>query len=104
MTCPGRCGRSSSRRSVATSGSRFVALPWWGTDMAGPLSGYKILELAGIGPGPFAAMMLADWGAGWVRGERGPSVRGHVPATPNGDLLLRGRRNIAVDLKHPDGV
>jgi alpha-methylacyl-CoA racemase len=72
--------------------------------MAGPLSGYRILELAGIGPGPFAAMMLADMGAEVVRVERSASVRGPAPSTPHGDLLLRGRRNIAVDLKHPDGV
>jgi len=72
--------------------------------MSGPLSGYRIIELAGIGPGPFAAMMLADMGAEVVRVERSASVRGPAPATPHGDLLLRGRRNIAVDLKHPDGV
>jgi len=72
--------------------------------MSGPLSGYRIIELAGIGPGPFAAMMLADMGAEVVRVERSASVRGPAPATPHDDLLLRGRRNIAVDLKHPDGV
>ncbi|HEX3088657.1 MAG TPA: CaiB/BaiF CoA-transferase family protein [Ilumatobacteraceae bacterium] len=72
--------------------------------MAGPLSGYRIIELAGIGPGPFAAMMLADMGAEVVRVERAASVRGPAPATPHFDVLLRGRRNIAIDLKHPDGV
>jgi alpha-methylacyl-CoA racemase len=72
--------------------------------MAGPLSGYRVVELAGIGPGPFAAMMLADMGAEVVRVERAQSVRGSAPDTPHYDLLLRGRRNIAIDLKHPDGV
>ncbi|HEY0521124.1 MAG TPA: CaiB/BaiF CoA-transferase family protein [Ilumatobacteraceae bacterium] len=72
--------------------------------MAGPLSGYRIIELAGIGPGPFAAMMLADMGAEVVRVERAAAVRGPAPDTPHFDVLLRGRRNIAIDLKHPDGV
>ena len=83
---------------------RLTVLSWGCADMAGPLSGYRIIELAGIGPGPFAAMMLADMGAEVVRVERSAAVRGPVPDTPHGDLLLRGRRNIAVDLKHPDGV
>jgi alpha-methylacyl-CoA racemase len=72
--------------------------------MTGPLSGYRIIELAGIGPGPFAAMMLSDMGAEVIRVERAGAVSGPAPTEPNFDLLLRGRRNIAVDLKHPDGV
>jgi alpha-methylacyl-CoA racemase len=72
--------------------------------MAGPLHGIRILEIAGIGPGPFAAMMLADMGAEVVRVERAQSVRGPAPDTPHFDVMLRGRRNIAIDLKHPDGV
>ncbi|MEP7201261.1 MAG: CaiB/BaiF CoA-transferase family protein [Ilumatobacteraceae bacterium] len=72
--------------------------------MAGPLSGYRIIELAGIGPGPFAAMMLADMGAEVVRVDRANVVNGPAPHTPHYDVLLRGRRNIAIDLKHPDGV
>ncbi len=72
--------------------------------MAGPLSGYRIIEIAGIGPGPFAAMLLADMGAEVIRVERAQSVRGPAPDTPYYDVMLRGRRNIAVDLKHPDGA
>ncbi|MFZ4718318.1 MAG: CaiB/BaiF CoA transferase family protein [Ilumatobacteraceae bacterium] len=72
--------------------------------MAGPLSGYRIIEIAGIGPGPFAAMLLADMGAEVVRVERAQSVRGPAPEQPHFDVMLRGRRNIALDLKHPDGV
>jgi len=72
--------------------------------MAGPLSGYRIIEMAGIGPGPFAAMLLADMGAEVIRVDRAQSVFGPAPATPNGDVMLRGRRNIAIDLKHPEGV
>ena len=72
--------------------------------MTGPLTGFKIVEIAGIGPAPFAAMMLADMGAEVVRVERAGAVRGPAPDTPHRDLLRRNRRNIAVDLKHPEGV
>lgn len=72
--------------------------------MAGPLSGYRIIEIAGIGPGPFAAMLLADMGAEVVRVERAGAVRGPLPGTPHYDVLLRGRRNVAIDLKQPEGV
>ncbi len=72
--------------------------------MSGPLTGFRIVELAGIGPGPFAAMMLADMGAEVIRIERAGAVRGKAPDAPHPDTLLRNRRNVAVDLKHPDGV
>ncbi|MGH9132738.1 MAG: CaiB/BaiF CoA transferase family protein [Ilumatobacteraceae bacterium] len=72
--------------------------------MAGPLNGVRIIELAGIGPGPFAAMLLADMGADVVRVERAQAVRGPAPDTPHADVLQRGRRNVAIDLKHPEGV
>ena len=72
--------------------------------MAGPLSGYRIIEIAGIGPGPFAAMMLADMGAEVIRVERAQAVRGPAPDAPHFDVMQRGRRNVALDLKHPDGV
>jgi alpha-methylacyl-CoA racemase len=72
--------------------------------VSGPLTGVKVIEIAGIGPGPFAAMMLADMGAEVVRVERAGAVRGPAPDAPHPDLLRRNRRNIAVDLKHPDGV
>ena len=66
--------------------------------MPGPLAGLRIIELAGIGPGPFAGMMLADHGAEVIRVER--------PGTPVNarDPLLRSRRTIAVDLKSADGI
>ena len=70
--------------------------------MTGPLSGFRILEMAGIGPGPFAAMLLSDLGAEVIRVERGQAVR--PGANGNPDILQRGRRSIGVDLKHPDGV
>jgi len=71
--------------------------------MTGPLQGLKIIEIAGIGPGPFAAMMLADMGADVLRVDRAAAVRG-IATDPGLDILQRGRRNIALDLKHPDGV
>jgi alpha-methylacyl-CoA racemase len=70
----------------------------------GPLHGVKILEIAGIGPGPFAAMMLADMGADIVRVDRADKVHGGDPAAPPADVLNRGRRSIGIDLKNPDGV
>lgn len=71
--------------------------------MAGPLQGYRIIEIAGIGPGPFAAMMLADMGADVIRVDRAQAVRPGAQG-PGGDLLQRNRASIALDLKHPDGV
>jgi alpha-methylacyl-CoA racemase len=70
----------------------------------GPLEGVKVIEIAGIGPGPFCAMMLADMGADVVRIDRGQNVRAEAPAEPPLDLLHRGRRSVGVDLKNPDGV
>ncbi|MCX6537151.1 MAG: CaiB/BaiF CoA-transferase family protein, partial [Actinobacteria bacterium] len=70
----------------------------------GPLAGYKIIEIAGIGPGPFAAMMLSDMGAEVVRVERVQAVRDATVSSAHWDVMLRGRKNIAVDLKHPDGI
>ena len=72
--------------------------------MQGPLSRYRVIEIAGIGPGPFSAMMLADMGAEVIRVDRAQSVAGRDPAQPSRDVLNRGRRSVGVDLKHPDGV
>jgi alpha-methylacyl-CoA racemase len=69
----------------------------------GPLSDVRVIEIAGIGPGPFAAMMLSDMGADVVRVDRAQSVeRGFDPGRM--EVLNRGRRSIGIDLKHPDGV
>ncbi len=68
--------------------------------MAGPLTGVKVVELAGIGPGPHAAMILADLGADVVRVER--PAGGLKVSGPN-DYLQRGRRSVAADLKTPAG-
>jgi len=69
--------------------------------MAGPLSGIRIIELAGIGPGPFCGMMLADMGADVIRVER----PGGNPGDAGGhDILFRNRKSVAVNLKTPAGV
>lgn len=68
----------------------------------GPLDGLKVIELAGIGPGPYAAMLLADLGADVVRIERPGPPASAVP--PEKDVLRRNRRSIVVDLHDPDGA
>lgn len=68
----------------------------------GPLQGVKVLEIAGIGPGPFAGMMLADMGADVIRVERPKG--GMFGDNPKLDILNRGKRCIGVDLKTPEGV
>jgi len=70
----------------------------------GPLDGVRVIEIAGIGPGPFCAMMLSDMGADVLRVDRPQNVRGGDPGRASNDLLNRGRRNVAVDLKSPRGV
>jgi len=72
----------------------------------GPLEGIRIIELAGIGPVPFAGMVLADMGADVIRVDRAGVVKGTetVPFQLANDVMSRGRRSIGVDLKHPDGV
>jgi alpha-methylacyl-CoA racemase len=72
--------------------------------VSGPLTGLKVLEIAGIGPGPFCGMVLADLGADVVRIDRAERVTDRDPAGSRFDLLARGRRSIGVDLKHPEGV
>jgi alpha-methylacyl-CoA racemase len=65
----------------------------------GPLRGIRVLELVGIGPGPFCAMLLADLGAEVLAVERPASDRSPWPS-----LFTRGRRRLTVDLKHPHGA
>ncbi|MFN3233377.1 MAG: CaiB/BaiF CoA transferase family protein [Alphaproteobacteria bacterium] len=73
----------------------------------GPLKGVKVVEIAGIGPGPFCAMMLADMGADVIRIDR-KSQAGRPGTTAGGnarfDALNRGRRSVALDLKKPEAV
>src|ERR1700758_3457407 len=73
----------------------------------GPLEGLRIIELAGLGPAPFGAMMLADMGASVVRVDRLTPGEGGLDSrlAEGGDRqpVNRGRHSIAVDLRHPDG-
>jgi alpha-methylacyl-CoA racemase len=71
----------------------------------GPLAGVKIVEMAGVGPVPFAGMLLADMGADVVRIDRKPVGKGDAfDALAGGARLDRGRRSIALDLKKPDAL
>ena len=70
----------------------------------GPLEGKKIIEIAGIGPGPFCAMVLSDLGAEVIRVDRVSAVPDEFPATPGVDLLNRGRKSVAFDLKNQEGI
>ena len=66
---------------------------------SGPLNGIKIVEFAGIGPGPFCAMLLSDMGAEIIRIDR----KGSHGGSPN-DIGSRGRKSVALDLKKPEGI
>ena len=72
--------------------------------MAGPLAGIRIVEFAGIGPGPFCGMMLADHGAEVIRIDRASGSRGGSQPVTSRDVLARGRKSIAIDLKSGEGV
>ncbi len=69
-------------------------------EVRGPLDGLKVVELAGIGPGPYACMLLADLGADVLRIERGDADADHETTW---ELLNRSRPSVAVDLKNPAG-
>ena len=72
--------------------------------MAGALAGLRIVEFAGIGPGPFCGMMLADHGAEVIRIDRAGVARGGVGAMGGKDVLARSRKSIALNLKSPEGL
>jgi alpha-methylacyl-CoA racemase len=71
--------------------------------MPGPLAGLRVIELAGLGPGPFAAMVLADLGADVLRIDRVDAVGTIAPEEARFHTRNRSRRSAAIDLKHPDG-
>ncbi|MFE2441753.1 CaiB/BaiF CoA transferase family protein [Streptomyces sp. NPDC021218] len=74
-----------------------------GATAAGPLAGVRVVELAGIGPGPFAAMVLADLGADVVRVDR-PGGTGGLRIDPDYDLANRNKRSVLLDLKAEGSV
>ncbi len=69
----------------------------------GPLTGIRVIELKGIGPGPYAGMLLADMGAEVIVVERSREPNGIASASEK-DVNSRGKKSIALNLKHPDGV
>ena len=72
------------------------------TKMPGPLTGVRVVELAGIGPGPFCGMLLADLGAEVIQVDRPGGSRSTIPR--RSDVTSRGKRRVVVDLKHPRGA
>jgi alpha-methylacyl-CoA racemase len=72
--------------------------------MAGPLAGIRVVEIAGLGPAPFGAMVLADLGADVTVVDRADLALGASAESAKGNVYGRGRRSIAVDLKSPEGV
>ncbi|WP_373027990.1 CaiB/BaiF CoA transferase family protein [Sulfitobacter sp.] len=71
--------------------------------MPGPLDGLRVIEFAGLGPGPFACMMLADHGAEVIRIERPGGTQGGPESDASTDILLRSRKRIAIDMKTDSG-
>jgi len=70
----------------------------------GPLTGYRVIEFAGIGPGPMCAMLLSDMGAEVLRIDRTAAAGLGISMRTKFDLLNRGRRSVAFDLKKPESI
>src|SRR5438309_6634387 len=70
----------------------------------GPLAGVKVVELVGLGPGPFAGMLLADMGADVLRIDRVEEAMGVDLTKPATSAMNRGKRSMAINLKKPEGV
>jgi len=70
--------------------------------MSGPLEGYRVIELAGIGPGPYAAQLLSDLGAEVICIQRPGNAK--VPGADGKNVNNRGKKSIVLDLRQPDGV
>ncbi len=72
--------------------------------MGGPLTGFKVVEMAGIGPAPMCAMMLSDMGAEVIRVDRVQDAGLGIAMQPEFSFLTRGRPSIAMDLKNPEAI
>jgi crotonobetainyl-CoA:carnitine CoA-transferase CaiB-like acyl-CoA transferase len=84
--------------------ARAAALEQEIEEMSGPLNGIKVIELAGIGPGPMCAMLLSDLDAEMVRIDRLEAVDLGIDSSRKRNLLDRGRRSVGIDLKDEAGV
>jgi alpha-methylacyl-CoA racemase len=71
---------------------------------SGPLAGLRIIEIVGLGPGPFAGMLLSDMGAEVIAVDRPSAAAAADTSKPATNAMNRGKRSIAVDLKSPEGV
>src|SRR5208282_3832774 len=103
-----RCGVAAkmSRARCEQKGSRAEVIGSDGSEVAimGVLSGYRVIELAGIGPGPMCAMLLSDMGADVLRIDRAADAGLGIAMDPKYSLLNRGRRSVAFDLKKPEAI
>jgi len=95
---------TQARHAAAAAGSGKATRTPTGGGRMGPLAGIRIIELAGIGPGPMAAMLLADMGATVLRIERPEAADLGVKRPLRYNLLMRNRKAIALDLKAPAAV
>jgi alpha-methylacyl-CoA racemase len=92
----------SAHLGGAAVGGAAAAPAATGPGAAGPLQGMRVIELAGIGPGPFAAMLLADLGAEVIRVERPRGSGSMIP--PQLDAVRRSRKSVMLDLRRPAGA
>src|SRR4030095_5285950 len=93
--------RAQSRLLQGHRGRRRGGQARAGQVSQGPLAGVRVIEVGGIGPRPFCAMMLADMGADVLRVDRTGSADLGFPVDPKFSVLNRGRRSVALDLKTP---
>src|SRR4029453_15917077 len=90
---------SRSRRAACPEEGRTMAAPHLGGTSMGPLQGVRVVEFAGLGPGPFCGILLADLGADVLRNDRRGPGGGLIGALGSTTLLGRGKRSIALGPK-----
>ena len=86
---------------MSAASGRGLEMTGSAAEAGGPLHGVRVVELAGIGPGPFCGMLLADLGADVLRIDRLEETDLGLPIAPRFDVMGRGRRSIGLDLKRP---
>src|SRR4029453_11063301 len=98
------CSSRVPRPAACPREGRTPAVRGSGGGALGPLQGLRVVEFAGLGPGPFCGMLLADLGADVVRIDRKGARGGLLEAIGGTSLMDRGKRSIALDLKDPDDL